>query len=317
MARKFNLDESIRYDCKVVSARWCDDTSTWTVKTNQGDELVSEILINAGGILNNLQMPNIQGLDDFTGSILHTAAWDSSVNLTNKAVALIGSGASSIQVLPQIQAKCRHVDVYIRTPSWISPPVVVPNAGKNNHTYTSEEKELFRNNEANYIQLRKEIESQFNGMFGAFFKANPEQRDLRHRFETRMRSIIKDQGLQKHLIPPFETGCRRINPGEQFLVSIQEPNVEPVFDSIERVTPTGIIAGGIERPADIIIAATGFNTSFRPRFPIIGRNGVNLQDLWGKDPISYFGTGVSGFPNYLIYLGPNTPISNGSLMGKS
>jgi cation diffusion facilitator CzcD-associated flavoprotein CzcO len=152
-------------------------------------------------------------------------------------------------------------------------------------------------------------------MFGAFFKLNPEQQDMRNRFESRMRSIIKDEELQKHLIPPFEAGCRRINPGEQFLISIQEPNVKPVFDSIERVTPTGIIAGGIEYPTDVIITATGFNTSFKPRFPIIGRKGVNLQHLWGDDPISYFGTGVSGFPNLLIYLGPNTPISNGSLMG--
>lgn len=277
---------------------------------------MSEILVNAGGILNNLQMPNIEGLEDFAGSILHTAAWDSSINLAGKTVALIGSGASSIQVLPQLQVKCGHVNVYIRTPSWISPPVVVPNTGNNNHTYTNEERELFRNDESNYIKLRKEIESQFNGMFAAFFKANPEQRDMRHRFETRMRSIIKDKNLQKHLIPPFETGCRRINPGEQFLVSIQEPNVEPVFDPIEKITPTGIMAGGVEYPADVIVAATGFNTSFRPRFPIIGRNEINLQDLWGKDPISYFGTGVSGFPNYLVYLGPNTPISNGSLMGK-
>jgi cation diffusion facilitator CzcD-associated flavoprotein CzcO len=88
-----------------------------------------------------------------------------------------------------------------------------------------------------------------------------------------------------------------------------------VFDAIEKVTSTGIVAGGLESPADVIVAATGFNTSFKPRFPIIGRKGINLQDIWDKDPVSYLGTGVSGFPNYLVFLGPNTPISNGSLMG--
>ncbi|KAG8412573.1 hypothetical protein J3458_014283 [Metarhizium acridum] len=260
-------------------------------------------------------MPNIEGLGTFAGPTLHTAAWDSSVDLQGKTIAIIGSGASSIQVLPQLQAKCKHINVYIRTPSWICPPVVVPNAGSSNYTYQDEERELFRKDEKNYINSRKEIESQFNSMFGAFFKLNPEQQDMRNRFEARMRCIIKDEELQRRLIPSFEAGCRRINPGEQYLISIQEPNVQPVFDPIQRATPSGIIAGGVEYPADVIVAATGFNTSFRPRFPIIGRKGLNLQDIWGKDPISYFGTGVSGFPNYLIYLGPNTPISNGSLMG--
>lgn len=316
VARRFRLDENISYNRKVVSATWSDDTCTWTVQTSHGDTIESEILVNAGGILNNPQMPNIEGLDTFTGPTLHTAAWDSSVHFEGKTVAIIGSGASSIQVLPQLQAKCKHINVYIRTPSWICPPVVVPNAGNSNYTYQDEERELFREDEGHYIHLRKDIESRFNSMFGAFFKLNPEQQDMRNRFEARMRCIIKDEELQRRLIPSFEAGCRRINPGEQYLISIQEPNVEPVFDPIQRVTPTGIVAGGVEYPADVIVAATGFNTSFRPRFPIIGRKRVNLQDIWGKDPISYFGTGVSGFPNYLVYLGPNTPISNGSLMGK-
>lgn len=165
--------------------------------------------------------------------------------------------------------------------------------------------------------MRKEVEDQFNGMFDAFFKAAPEQRDMRNRFEERMKTLIKDEELQKNLIPSFEAGCRRINPGEQFLVSIQEPNVQPVFDGIERMTKTGIAAGGEEHKVDILVAATGFNTSFRPRFPILGRGGANLQDVWSSDPASYMGTGVCGFPNYLIFLGPNTPISNGSLMGES
>lgn len=90
-----------------------------------------------------------------------------------------------------------------------------------------------------------------------------------------------------------------------------------MFEAIEKITPTGVVSGGTEQPADILIAATGFDTTFRPRFPIIGRGGVNLQDLWHCEPASYMGIGVSGFPNYLTFLGPNTPISNGSLMGES
>lgn len=156
-----------------------------------------------------------------------------------------------------------------------------------------------------------------NGKFLAFFKKTPEQKELKAQFESRMRELITDKALQKKLIPSFEAGCRRINPGEQYLVALQKPNVRANFDPIEKITATGVVvSGGVEHPADVLIAATGFDTTFRPRFPIIGRDGLNLQDLWHSDPTSYMGIGVAGFPNYLTFLGPNTPISNGSLMGE-
>lgn len=140
---------------------------------------------------------------------------------------------------------------------------------------------------------------------------------MKAQFESRMKELITDKDLQKKLIPSFEAGCRRINPGEQFLVALQKPNVRAIFDPIEEVTATGVVvSGGMEHPADVLVAATGFDTTFKPRFPIIGRDGTNLQDLWRSDPTSYMGIGVSGFPNYLTFLGPNTPISNGSLMGE-
>lgn len=165
--------------------------------------------------------------------------------------------------------------------------------------------------------LRTDAIYSSNGNFLAFFKKSPEQRDLKAQYESRMKELIPDEKLQRKLIPTFEAGCRRINPGEQFLVALQKPNVRPMFEAIEKITPTGVISGGTEQPADILIAATGFDSTFRPRFPIIGRGGVNLQDLWHSEPASYMGIGVSGFPNYLMFLGPNTPISNGSLMGES
>jgi cation diffusion facilitator CzcD-associated flavoprotein CzcO len=144
---------------------------------------------------------------------------------------------------------------------------------------------------------------------------------MRAHFESRMKKLITDQDLQKKLIPSFEAGCRRINPGEQYLVALQKPNVRAIFDPIQEVTATGVMVSGSgveprEHPADVLIAATGFDTTFRPRFPLIGRGGLNLQDLWRSDPASYMGIGVSGFPNYMTFLGPNTPISNGSLMGE-
>lgn len=132
-----------------------------------------------------------------------------------------------------------------------------------------------------------------------------------------MKQLIKDESLQEKLIPPFEAGCRRINPGEGYLIALQKPNVQPIFDPLKKIYANGVVTSdGQEHPVDVLIAAIGFNTTFRPRFPILGVGDVNLQDLWEKSPTSYMGTGVSGFLNYLVFLGPNTPISNGSLIGK-
>lgn len=316
VAKHFDLKRFIKFKTKVTNAQWSEVSSTWTVEVENGSTYEAEVLFNAGGILNNLQMPNITGINTFVGPILHTADWDPSIDLKGKRIGVIGAGASAVQLLPQIQPPATKVTAFIRTPSWISPPVALPEADRPSYSYDEAEKTRFRENDAEYLEHRKRLEAHFNGMFDAFFKASPQQRDLRERFESRMRSLIRDVALQERLIPKFEAGCRRINPGEQYLLTLQQPNVEPVFEGIEKITATGIVAGGVEYPVDVLIAATGFNTTFTPRFPIIGRNGNNLQDIWAENPTSYCGTGVSGFPNYMIFLGPNTPISNGSLMGE-
>ncbi|KAL2830436.1 hypothetical protein BJY01DRAFT_254623 [Aspergillus pseudoustus] len=316
VVKQYNLLPHIIFNSLATHATWSASRGTWSIEIANHGTVESEILINAGGILNNPQMPDIPGLDGFKGSLLHTAAWDDSVDLAGKRIAIIGAGASAVQLLPEVRQVAQRVDVYIRTPSWISPPIALPAGVEKGHVYSDTEKRGYRGDAKGYLSMRKGLEDQFNAMFSAFTKGSVEQQDLRGRFEGRMKALIKDEKLQKHLIPPFETGCRRINPGEEYLIALQEENVQPVFEGIARIDTDGVIlANGEKNEVDVLIAATGFNTSFRPRFPILGTGGVNLQDLWQEDPTSYCGIAVSGFPNYLMFLGPNTPISNGSLMG--
>ncbi|KAM0282948.1 hypothetical protein ACHAQH_002759 [Verticillium albo-atrum] len=315
VARHFDLERFIKYNTKVTAATWSAEAGTWTVEVEDGPPMTSEILINASGILNNYEMPDLPGLSSFAGIVLHTAAWNPAVKLRAKRAAIIGSGASAIQVLPQVQPVASSVQVYIRTPSWICPPLGVPLDMTPAHRHTEVEKKLYRGDGAAYLRARKEIESEFNNsMYDVFFKRPPEQRATRSRFESRMREVIRDPALQDALTPDFEMSCRRVSPGEPFLRSLQKPNVEPVFDSVE-VVADGLLAGGVLRKADVLIAATGFNTSFCPKFPIVGVDGQDLREEWKGTATSYMGTGVAGFPNYLIFLGPNTPISNGSALG--
>ncbi|CAN9262719.1 unnamed protein product [Alternaria alternata] len=151
--------------------------------------------------------------------------------------------------------------------------------------------------------------------FLSFTGIRKTQTQKREELELWMRKRIADPSLRKNLIPNYELGCRRISPGEPFLQALQKPNVTCIFSPILTCQPEGLeTQDGIET-SDVIIAATGFDTSFRPRFPLLGRNGIDLRDLWKDDPISYMGLGCAEFPNYLSMLGPNCPVANGSLIG--
>ncbi|ETI26084.1 hypothetical protein G647_02861 [Cladophialophora carrionii CBS 160.54] len=311
----YRLDRFITFNSRVEKAAWDDARCLWTL-TVGGCEYESEILVNASGILNNPKFPEFAGLEAFSGEVVHTAAWDDQVDVTGKRLAIVGAGASAIQVLPALQKDAHHIDIYIRTPSWITPPSGASFSNEYNHIYTADEKAQFVEDDNYSLQIRKEMEASFNAMFGAFLKGSEKQQEMRSRIETRMKELIHDVDLQQKLIPTFEAGCRRLNPGERYLEALQQENVTPVFESIQMVTTDGIQdSSGKIRPADVLIAATGFDTSFRPRFPIIGTGGQDLREMWKDEPASYCGLAVAGFPNYLLFLGPNTPISNGSLMG--
>jgi cation diffusion facilitator CzcD-associated flavoprotein CzcO len=301
----------------VTSAVWHEDSREWAVEVEGRPAISCNILINAGGILNDYKFPDIPNLASFKGPVLHSAAWDSSVSLRDKRVAIIGAGASAMQVLPAIREECRSVDVYIRTPSWISPPVDSTTEAGGNPAYTPSQMAQWRDDDEFALRERKRFESSFNGPFRTFLKNSAEQKEMRARFEAYMRSQIRDAELQERLIPDFEAGCRRVNPSRTYLEALQAPNVQPIFDHVDSIDPQGVVAGGQLHEADVLVCATGFDTSFIPRFPIVGRAGVSLAELWKDDAVSYMGTAVSGFPNYLIFLGPNTPISNGSLIGKA
>ncbi|EUC39912.1 hypothetical protein COCMIDRAFT_31044 [Bipolaris oryzae ATCC 44560] len=305
----FSLRSHVEFKTSVKRCIWIEQERRWLVDTEHNGVLETgrraDILINAAGILNHYQYPNIAGLEGFRGPIMHTADWDHSVNLVGKDVSIIGSGASAIQVIPQIQPLVKRLLVYIRTPSWITKLPESFSATENCSINTTDD----------YLQRCKMLESYYNRLFPVFFRNSETQIRERQEMALWMESHITDPTLRKSLIPEYELGCRRISPGEPFLRALQEPNVKCIFSPIETCHPDGLqTAEGVEA-SDVIVAATGFNTSFCPRFPLVGQNGVDLRVLWKDNPASYMGLGCAGFPNYLSMLGPNCPVANGSLIG--
>lgn len=182
-------------------------------------------------------------------------------------------------------------------------------------TFTPEEKHIFATKPGVLNEYRKGIERGVNGQFGFFFKHTNSQKEVRENMTQQMKLKLGNADLERVLIPEWPVGCRRITPGVNYLESLTADNAEVVYGNINAVTERGPICDdGKEYPVEVLICATGFDTSFRPRFPVVGPEGNNLQDAWQKEPHSYFGIGAANIPNYLMFLGPNSPIGNGPVL---
>ncbi|KAL3477268.1 hypothetical protein BJX99DRAFT_246243 [Aspergillus californicus] len=321
-AAKYSLRQYCRVKHQVVHAGWSEKPAHggegkggYNVRVqdlDSGREFVDscDILINAGGILNSWRWPAIPGLKDFQGTLVHTANWDDGIDLRGKHVGLIGNGSSGIQVLPAILPEVRKVTTFIREPTWVSPV-----KGLEQHIFSEEEKAAFKTQSAHLTEYRRGIESGMNGQWAIFLQNTEGQRSTREYMTEKMKAKLHNQKLEDVLIPQWSVGCRRITPGVGYLEALGHEKTQVVYGNIDSVSQKGCVCDdGQEYPIDVLICATGFDTTFRPRLPIIGPAGNNLQDDWKDEPQSYLGIAAAGIPNYLTFLGPNSPVGNGPVL---
>lgn len=218
--------------------------------------------------------------------------------------------SSGIQVLPTIQPKVERVTTFIREPTWVSPV-----QGLEQHVFSAQELADFATKPGVLTEYRKSVESGLNGQFAIFLKDSRTNNDTHKYFVSQMKEKLHDAFLEEKLIPNWHVGCRRLTPGVGYLEALGKDNVSVVYGEISHITERGCVCDdGQEYPVDVLICATGFDTTFKPRFPVVGPDGRNLQDEWKNNLESYLGLAAAGFPNYLIFLGPNCPIGNGPVL---
>ncbi|KAL6710120.1 hypothetical protein ACN47E_009911 [Coniothyrium glycines] len=320
----FDLHKYITLNTEVVRAEWQDDTGKWKVtlrqkySNGQEKEFTDEcdLLLYATGILNNYKWPAIKGINSFKGRIVHTASWPDDYQENewkNDRVAVIGSGASSVQTVPRMQPHVKHMDIFVRTAVWF---VQIANNFGQNKEYSQEERDEFRRDPKKLVAHAKDIESQVNGLWGVFYTGSEAQQGTQALLRERMKEFIKDERLLEGFTPKFEVGCRRITPGDPYMEAIQKENVDVHFTSVEEITETGVIGkDGTTKEVDTIVCATGFDVTYRPRFPVIGKNGVDLYDKWERVPEAYLGLASADMPNFIMFIGPTWPVENGSVTG--
>ncbi len=304
-ADRFGIGPHLRFHHEVRGCRWDGDTRRWTIETSQGD-YEARVLISATGALSEPALPNIPGIENFAGKTFHSSRWDHDHDLSGERVAVIGTGASAIQFVPQIQPKVGHLSVFQRTAPWVMP--------RWDRAFTPTERWLFRNVPLTQRLSRLGI---YWGREGSAlgFAYQPKALKSAQRFALRhLARQVPDPALRAKLTPDYTMGCKRILISNDYYPSLSQPNVDVVTDAISEVRAHSVVtADGVEHPVDTIVFGTGFQvTEFPGAAHIFGRQGESLQQHWGEGMHAHKGTTVPGFPNLYLLVGPNTGLGHTS-----
>jgi cation diffusion facilitator CzcD-associated flavoprotein CzcO/acetyl esterase/lipase len=306
-ADKYGLQAHIRFSSEVAQAVFDEARSLWHVTLAGGTVLSAGMLVSASGMFGRPAMPNIEGLDGFKGHVFHSAQWDHSCALEGKRVAVVGTGASSIQIVPAIAGKVASLSVFQR-----SAPHMLPRADR---AYTRWERAMFARMPWTTQLYRLGIYLKYESRALAFtrFKWLMEVA-VGLPFRRMLAQQVPDAALRARLKPDYPIGCKRILLSNDYLATLARPNVELVTEAIRRVTPDGIeTADGVHHPLDAIVFGTGFAaTSFLATMRIAGRRGQLLDDAWKRGAAAYLGITVPGFPNFFMLYGPNTGLGHNS-----
>ncbi len=306
-AERYGLMPHVRTGTNVESGEWDEATQRWTLETSTGT-VVARVLVGAFGGLSEPSIPDLPGLERFAGDAFHTAQWRHDVDLDGRRVAVIGTGASAIQVVPNIQPQVEQLHVFQRTPPWVVP--------HRDRPITRLERRLYRT----FPALQRLVRSAVYWMRellvpGLAFNPNL-QKGVQRLAEAHLRKQVTDPELLERVTPGYTIGCKRILPSNEWYPALQQPNVELVTSGIREVREHAVVtADGTEVPVDAIIFGTGFHvTDIRMGSRVRGRGGRTLDEVWQGSPQAYRGTTVAGFPNMFILLGPNTGLGHNSVV---
>jgi cation diffusion facilitator CzcD-associated flavoprotein CzcO len=289
----------------VTDLIWQAEPSQWQVKLSNGEVLQADFVVSAVGLLSLPSYPDWPGYDDFKGPKLHTAAWDETVDLTGKRVAVVGVGSSACQVVPTIAPKVDKLYVYQREPGWIMP--------KGDYNYSEEELERFRTqSDAEYRKKRSKDFHQTNTpmMFGRVYKPHTKtSKNARAYCEAYINEVFKDRPDLKELVTPkYAFVGKRLVFSSDFYPALLRDNVTLIPHGVERLTEKGVVdTTGTETPIDALVMATGYiPLKTVTSMNIVGRDGTTLVEAWGDEPRALFGITVPKFPNFFMMYGPST-----------
>ncbi|MEJ8669762.1 NAD(P)/FAD-dependent oxidoreductase [Streptomyces sp. MS1.AVA.1] len=303
----FRLRPHIRFNSEVQRMTWNAERLCWDIETSSGN-LSADLVVSATGPLSDPKMPDIPGLDSFPGKVFHSARWDHDFDLRGKRVAMVGTGASAIQIVPSIQPEVERLTLFQRTPPWVMPRV--------DRAITGVERSLHRALPLT-AQLRRGLLWGIRELQVQAFTKRPNELGLIEQLAKRnMGRSIKDPALRAKLTPDYRIGCKRILLSSEYYPALAQPNVDLVASGLSEVRGSTLVAAdGSEAEADAIVFGTGFHVTDMPIADrVVGAEGKTLAEAWKGGMEALRGASAAGFPNWMTIIGPNTGLGNSSMI---
>ena len=307
-ARKYDVYRHMRFNTEVEKASFDEAQGVWVITLSNDETIFARVLITATGQLNQPAYPKMPGIDVFQGAHFHSARWDHSVDLKGKTVAVIGTGASAIQFVPEVTKVAGKVMLFQRSAAHV--------LAKPDRAYSEHEHRILKKFPITQTLDRLKIYIANEARVLGFTSLQKAMALFEWQFKRQLKKFIKDPELREKLTPDYPIGCKRILISNDYYPALAQDHVEVINQGINEVTAAGVVdSEGKHHDVDVIIYGTGFQaTDFLTPMTITGRDGIALNDAWKGGAEAYLGISVNGFPNLFMLYGPNTNLGHNSII---
>lgn len=307
-ADKYGLRPHIRLNSELTGAQFDDASGLWNLTINGREAVQANAVVSCVGGLSRPILPQIKGIESFKGQQFHSAQWDHSYDMSGKTVAVIGTGASAIQIVPAIAPKVGKLELFQRTPPWIMP--------KPDRDISGIEKKLFKRFPFFQRLFRRAIYWGLEARALGFVVDPRVLKIAQNVARWHLRRQVRDPALRAKLTPNYTMGCKRVLISNDYYPALTRSNVDVVTEAIQEITPRGVrTRDGVEHAVDAIVFGTGFQAAeAMSPFSVSGRNGKDLNEAWSEGPEAYLGSSVTGFPSMYMIVGPNTGLGHSSMI---
>ncbi|MDY6995525.1 MAG: NAD(P)/FAD-dependent oxidoreductase [Actinomycetota bacterium] len=307
-AQRYRLAGNLKLNTEIVSARWQADTKKWVLRTADDDEYTFDIVVSAVGVFTQPVMPDLTEEEPFTGTVMHTAKWDHSVDLSGARVAVLGTGSTASQLVPEVAKVAAKVYSVQRSPTWVLP--------KPDRAYTDREKWMFAHIPLakRFYRTRLWLRSESN--ISVIENGSDKTQEFRDIALRTLEATITDEQLRRALTPQHPLGCKRLVFATDYLQTLNQPHVEVVSSAARALRSRSLVTeDGTELDVDVVLCATGYAAAdYLGQIEVVGADGTALGEVWRDGAYAYLGMAVPGFPNFFMLYGPNTNVGSNSVI---
>jgi cyclohexanone monooxygenase len=307
-ADNYRLGPNLVLNTEIVSARWDTDAAKWQLTTSTGERHAFDVVVSAVGLFTQPVLPDLVEEEPFTGTVMHTARWDHSVDLRDKRVAVLGTGSTAAQLVPEVAKLAQKVYSVQRSPTWILP--------KPDRAYTEREKWLFARIPFAKKAYRTRLWLRSESNIGVIENGSEKTQEFKAIALRQLQATVADEELRSRLTPEHPFGCKRLVFATDYLQALTQPHVEVVSSPARYLRSRSLVTeDGAELDVDIILCATGYAAAdYLGQIDVVGENGDSLRDTWSDGAYAYLGMAVPGFPNFFMLYGPNTNVGSNSVI---